>query len=301
MSLNQNDILLGKGGNTFKHPGNERLRKQCKNLALVYGRCDRRRKAKIIDELLAKILRTSRFMKKIENVQLWVPADYKTAREKVSQTLRDSVTKMKKHGSNKKNRKKLSPRQGSIESIWNISTTVTVPQHRTEASHILFPFDEQEKNVKKSITTTRSALSPITSMNPEDLSFALANSMECGTFPMKKFDKTMLCQKRRTSNGELNHNKDENHDESSDKEINGTKQCAYFPISSNSVMCPVQNLPIPIENFDKSLQSFPNGKRESTSAEEVKKDRTEKLDELRNERCYEDMLFFLEDVFDMKL
>ena len=106
MSPSQNDILLGKGGNIFRHSGNNKLREQCRRLAPSYDKSDRKMKAKIIEDLLAKIRMTSRFLKKVENAKptLWIDADYKTAREKVSQTLRDSVTESK-FGSTKRYRK----------------------------------------------------------------------------------------------------------------------------------------------------------------------------------------------------
>ena len=114
---------------------------------------------------MKKVLTNSRFLKKVGNVRppLWIPADYKTAREKVSQTLRDSVTEMK-HGHRKKFCKKS-------------------PQSRKEERHTLSPFHQQERNARnitKSATTTTASIF-------NDQNFAPATK-KSGVFPSIQYN-----------------------------------------------------------------------------------------------------------------
>ena len=175
----EDDILLGKGGVTFKHSGNAKLREQCKNLAPFYDNSDRKMKAKIIEDLLEIILKTSRFLKKVKNAKpaVWIDADYKTSREKVSQTLRDSVAESK-FGSTKRNRK-LRVHKGKNTLCWSNSssplTECRIPQsekvHKGDENN---PWDyEQGESLTSSSSSTlvgaNTSVSPTTIVDSDQI------------------------------------------------------------------------------------------------------------------------------------
>ena len=90
----ENDILLGRGGKNNKNEGNEKLRILCRKNASKYAKSSKTEKALIIDSLLGKVFgpeSLTRFLFKNKDSGHWEVAGRSTAREKVSQALRDAV------------------------------------------------------------------------------------------------------------------------------------------------------------------------------------------------------------------
>ena len=90
----ENDILLGRGGKNNKNEGNEKLRILCRKNASKYDKSSKKEKALIIDSLLGKVFgpeSLTRFLFKNKDSGHWEVAGRSTAREKVSQALRDAV------------------------------------------------------------------------------------------------------------------------------------------------------------------------------------------------------------------
>lgn len=93
-----NDILLGRGGKNNQHVGNEQLRSIARSHRDSYRMSTKKGKSHISREIVAYVRRMNppgRFLKKDGATGNWEDVDDDTAREKVSQVLRDAVSAIK--------------------------------------------------------------------------------------------------------------------------------------------------------------------------------------------------------------
>ena len=94
-SPENNDILLGRGGNNNKHPGNEQLRLKAMNHVQEYMASSRTEKTHMVNELVTWVRNLKppgRFLQKnLDDNNKWYEMDDKIARLKASQVYRDTV------------------------------------------------------------------------------------------------------------------------------------------------------------------------------------------------------------------
>jgi hypothetical protein len=94
MEPNNNDILLGRGGNNNKHVGNIQLRSLAHTHRTAYAEASKKSKSAIARELVNYIRGLTppgRFLRKNTAADNWDLADEVVSKEKVSQALRDAV------------------------------------------------------------------------------------------------------------------------------------------------------------------------------------------------------------------
>jgi hypothetical protein len=92
--ITPNDVLLGRGGNSFRHIGNKRFRDLARDLAARYCDSTKLEKSQISKEMIKTVKNWSppgRFLKKVGKSE-WEEVDDVIAREKASQCLRDAVS-----------------------------------------------------------------------------------------------------------------------------------------------------------------------------------------------------------------
>ena len=92
-----NDILMGRGGKNNQHVGNEQLRSIARTQRDTYRLSSKKGKSHISREIVAYVRSMNppgRFLKKEAITGEWEDVGDDTAREKVSQVLRDAVTSM---------------------------------------------------------------------------------------------------------------------------------------------------------------------------------------------------------------
>lgn len=90
----QNDILMGRGGNTNLHAGNQNLRRMALSLREKYATSRKKEKTIISRELVRKVKESDppgRFLCFNKSTQAWTEIGDENAREKVGQVLRDAV------------------------------------------------------------------------------------------------------------------------------------------------------------------------------------------------------------------
>ncbi len=93
--INSNDVLLGRGGNSFRHAGNKKFRDLANSLAERYCDSSKLQKSEISRTMIRHVKNLDppgRFLKKNTANDKWEQVDDSVAREKASQTLRDAVT-----------------------------------------------------------------------------------------------------------------------------------------------------------------------------------------------------------------
>mmetsp|Transcript_22973 Transcript_22973/g.26611 ORF Transcript_22973/g.26611 Transcript_22973/m.26611 type:complete len:619 (+) Transcript_22973:135-1991(+) len=91
-NLHPNDVFLGRGGNGYKHAGNEKLRNLARFQVHRYMNSSKTQKTQISREIVSYIRNTyppGRFLKRVRG--RWEEVDEDMAREKASQALRDAV------------------------------------------------------------------------------------------------------------------------------------------------------------------------------------------------------------------
>jgi hypothetical protein len=90
----KSDILLGRGGGTNKHPGNQALRLLATEFRQDYLSTTSKKEKKIISKQVVDILigEGRRFLKKISRREMWIPVDDDIARTKVCQVLCQEYT-----------------------------------------------------------------------------------------------------------------------------------------------------------------------------------------------------------------
>lgn len=96
-SPNENDILLGRGGNNNRYRGNEKLRELAFSRAHIYAASCKKEKC-IMSRFLIDEIQTldppGRFLLPSEKLGQWIVAEDIAAREKVSQVFRDCIKKL---------------------------------------------------------------------------------------------------------------------------------------------------------------------------------------------------------------
>jgi hypothetical protein len=98
-NIGTNDVLLGRGGKTFRHTGNIQLRDLARTVSKRYYESTKLEKSQISRELvntLQSLDPPGRFLKKV-SMNEWEEVDDVIAREKASQCLRDAVTELMKN------------------------------------------------------------------------------------------------------------------------------------------------------------------------------------------------------------
>jgi len=103
ITLTENDILMGRGGNNRKHSGNERLRMICHYGVQSYKVASKKEKYIVTTQIL-QLIRSlepeGRFLEFHAKENTWHETTEKRAREKVSQCFRDAIYR-EKHASQK--------------------------------------------------------------------------------------------------------------------------------------------------------------------------------------------------------
>lgn len=92
------DVVLGRGGNAYKHPGNNELRELAKSFAHSYVKASKSEKFQISKRMLHVAMSSNppaRFLRKTEQSNRYEEVDYDIAREKVCQCLRDATVELK--------------------------------------------------------------------------------------------------------------------------------------------------------------------------------------------------------------
>jgi hypothetical protein len=98
IDLRPNDVILGRGGNAYKHPGNHALRELAKSFAHSYVEASKGEKFQISKRMLhvaTSCNPPARFLRKIDQSHHYEEVDYAIAREKVCQCLRDAILELK--------------------------------------------------------------------------------------------------------------------------------------------------------------------------------------------------------------
>ena len=129
---NYNDVLLGRGGNNNKYPGNEQLRTFARSEARQYSRSGKLHKSKLSRTLVTRVRQLDppgRFLKQDQNTKEWVDVGDITAREKASQVLRDAASALPPDYYLCDTRSSLSPKANCTRSS---SQTFKDPRSRTK-------------------------------------------------------------------------------------------------------------------------------------------------------------------------
>ena len=95
------DVLLGRGGTTFKHEGNDRLRKRVEEIVPDYHCATKTKKSILINDMTHNLLQEGvRFLSRERGAfgqpAYWEELDKDQCRKKVSQEIREAVKKWKK-------------------------------------------------------------------------------------------------------------------------------------------------------------------------------------------------------------
>jgi hypothetical protein len=133
-TLNENDVLLGRGGRVYMYNGNQQLRDLAQSHLSNYNRAVKSGKPLIAKEITSKIQTMyppGRFLKKVSKKNEWREVSNVVAVEKVSQVLRDI-----RRRSSSKETAGTTERNGDCKEV----RTATVAQ--VEAKH----FSQQEMN-----------------------------------------------------------------------------------------------------------------------------------------------------------
>ncbi len=96
--IRPSDVLLGRGGNAHKHPGNHELRELAKSFAHSYVKASKSEKFQISKRMLDAAMSSNppaRFLRKAERSNHYEEVKYDIAREKVCQCLRDATVELK--------------------------------------------------------------------------------------------------------------------------------------------------------------------------------------------------------------
>lgn len=95
-SVQEDDVLCGRGGETNHHPGNVRYRGLVKKYQRLYLKAKRRDKPKIARLIVDTVRRKhGRFLKKDISANAWLDVGNNKAREKTSQALREGAPELR--------------------------------------------------------------------------------------------------------------------------------------------------------------------------------------------------------------
>lgn len=89
-----NDVILGRGGKSHLHPGNEQLRQMAFVFRKVYVTSSKKAKSQLSRDLIKQVHALNppgRFIQRNEATKMWKVVCEEKAREKTSQCLRDAV------------------------------------------------------------------------------------------------------------------------------------------------------------------------------------------------------------------
>lgn len=145
------DILLGRGGNTFKHKGNDRLRKMAEDIVIDYHHASKAKKSTMIDDMTNDLLQEGiRFLCRgrgsLGEPAYWEELDKDKSRKKVSQEIREAVKKWKKKAQEKvsKNRPPSGqPIRRNRSDTYILHYQRGSPQSRSRVN----PFGEKRNNI----------------------------------------------------------------------------------------------------------------------------------------------------------
>ena len=85
-----NDVAMGRGGMANNHEGNKRFREMAKQLKPAYQKLPKEKKTDFSKKLVQMVHdEGGRFLRKDEDTELWYEVDFKAARKKASQALRE--------------------------------------------------------------------------------------------------------------------------------------------------------------------------------------------------------------------
>lgn len=102
-SVQPDDVLCGRGGETNHHPGNVQYRGLVKKYQRLYLKAKRRDKPKIARLIVDTVRRrTGRFLKKDQAAGVWRDVGNNKAREKTSQALREGAPEIRDHDTKRK-------------------------------------------------------------------------------------------------------------------------------------------------------------------------------------------------------
>lgn len=104
-NVNNNDVLMGRGGITNSHVGNIRYRQLVQGFQINYLKLPKMKKSSIAKTIVEMIhSRGGRFLMQIHEKKHWVEVEDIRAREKTSQALREKAPEIKRWLLDKKNR-----------------------------------------------------------------------------------------------------------------------------------------------------------------------------------------------------
>jgi len=158
--VHENDILLGRGGNCFKHGGNETLRNLARFQVHRYSNATKAEKSFISREILDYIKNIDppgRFLKK--KGEHYEEVEYEVAREKASQSLRDAVSAANEN-------KTKAPPQGGSGGV----NDMNIPPERFHGQAISM------RNTPHRITQTQPPFVPLSPHSPGDIATQMMSS-----------------------------------------------------------------------------------------------------------------------------
>jgi hypothetical protein len=115
-SLNEDDVICGRGKHCFCHPGNQKFRKLVETFLPAYAKASCKvEKSVVVSNIVDAVRRSSPnggFVKQDEVSGNWMEVGDHLAREKVGQALRDAMhTEYRSSKVSKKNRRKVEQAQ----------------------------------------------------------------------------------------------------------------------------------------------------------------------------------------------
>ncbi len=98
IKLNPNDVILGRGGYNYKHPGNKAFKELAKACAPNYAKATRPMKYELSTQMVSFVMDANppgRFLRKHQHGNGYEQVESAVAREKACQSLRDAVLELK--------------------------------------------------------------------------------------------------------------------------------------------------------------------------------------------------------------
>uniref|UniRef100_A0A7S1GM39 DUF6824 domain-containing protein n=1 Tax=Cyclophora tenuis TaxID=216820 RepID=A0A7S1GM39_CYCTE len=171
-SVQEDDVLCGRGGETNHHPGNIRYRGLVKKYQLLYLKAKRRDKPKIARLIVDTIRRRhGRFLKKDAQSNTWRDVGNNKAREKTSQALREGAPELRNgqppKNKNAKKRKRDAPTANTaISTLSTANLSTSSIERLSMAAAIVSPSNPQSRTMLSQSPTSVVLVPPVASAPP---------------------------------------------------------------------------------------------------------------------------------------